>query len=777
MSILIAVLLGFFVAIFAPVISRALKHAAGWALALIPGGLFVWFATFLPLVSAGETFRESTPWVPYIDIHFSFYLDGLSLLFSLIITGIGTFIVIYGSGYLKGHRDIGRFYLSLLMFMGSMLGVVLSDNLLTLFIFWELTSFTSYLLIGYYHEKEASRKAALQALLVTGTGGLALLGGLLLMAVAGGSMEITDLILKADGIREHGFYIAIVVLVCIGAFTKSAQFPFHYWLPAAMEAPAPVSAYLHSATMVKAGVYLLARFNPLLGGTDVWMYTLTGIGALTMVAGAWLALCFTDMKRILAYSTVMALGTLVMLIGIGNPFAIEAMVVFLLGHSLYKGALFMMAGSVDHETGARDILQLGGLRKLMPFTATFGIMAAFSMAGIMLFLGFIGKELVYGAAIGSEFAPVLIASVAVLANMAVVASAGIVTIRPFFGEWKETPKKVHEAPFSMWLGPAVLSITGLIFGFLPLLISGTIMVPAAAAVSGVPMDFYLAVWHGINLPLILSIITLLGGVLIYKIWDPLRTGVLPSFKTLFGVIPESGYDRSVSGMLSLAYWQTLFFQSGYLRYYVMTIIGFTVLLVGFPLITKAGLVVPTDWGGIHFYEWLIAALMIAGVLSAATATSGLVAVISLGVVGYSIALIYLLFSAPDLAITQILVETLTVILVALVLIKLPGVPKKSTAPVKVRNAIISVSVGLVVTLCVFVALSIPFDPFMVDYFAENSYVVAHGRNIVNVILVDFRALDTLGEITVLAVAGVGIFALIKLKNAIKVEKRDEGALK
>ena len=772
MSVLVAVLLGFVVAVFAPWINRLLKDSAGWALALVPAGLFVYFATFLPLIASGETFRETTPWVPYINIHFSFYIDGLSLLFALIISGIGTFIMIYGGGYLKGDRDIARFYLSLLMFMGSMLGVVLSDNLLTLFIFWELTSFTSYLLIGYYHEKEASRRAALQALLVTGTGGLAMLGGVILMALAGGSMEITELVNEADVIREHGFYIAILILVCAGAFTKSAQFPFHYWLPAAMEAPTPVSAYLHSATMVKAGVYLLARFNPILGGTDWWLWLVTGFGAVTMVVAAWLALSYTDMKRVLAYSTVMALGTLVMLIGMGHPYAMQAMVVFLLGHSLYKGALFMMAGSVDHEAGTRDVLLLGGLRKVMPYTFAFGTIAALSMAGIPLFLGFIGKELVYEAALGFSPAPVLIIIVAVLANIAVVASSGIVIIRPFFGELKKTPKHVHEAPVSMWIGPAVLGVLSLAFGFLPFLLSDSIMVPAATAVAGAPLEFHLAIWHGINLPLILSVVTLLGGILVYKVWDNLRGSVMPGYKTAFATIPEAAYDFSLNSMLSVAYWQTLLFQSGNLRYYVMTIVVFTVLLVGYPLVSKAGIYIPVDWSDIHFYEWLLAGLMIAGVLAAATARSGLIAVISLGVVGYSIALIYLLFSAPDLAITQMLVETLTVILVALVLIKLPGVPRKSSPVGRARNIVIAVSAGLMITLTLFAALTIPFDPFMAGYFSENSYVIAHGRNIVNVILVDFRALDTLGEITVLAVAGVGIFALIKLHKAVKVAKEE-----
>ena len=350
---LIAVLSGFILALFVPLIQQGARRATGWILALLPLSLTIYFSTFIPTIGH-ENLIFAYEWLPALGINLTFNLDGLSLLFAIIIAGVGTFIVLYGTGYLAGHHHLGRFYIYILMFMASMLGVVLSDNLITLFVFWELTSITSFLLIGYYHEKPDSRFAALQALLVTGAGGLALLAGLILLGVVSGQWEISALVEQADLIRESPLYLGIFILILAGAFTKSAQFPFHFWLPGAMAAPAPVSAYLHSATMVKAGVYLIARMHPILGHTEAWLYTVTTFGAVTMVIGAYIAWQQTDLKRILAYSTVSALGTLMMLLGLGHHHvAVEAAIVFLVVHSLYKGTLFMIAGAVDHETGTR----------------------------------------------------------------------------------------------------------------------------------------------------------------------------------------------------------------------------------------------------------------------------------------------------------------------------------------------------------------------------------------------------------------------------------------
>lgn len=775
MGMLQAVLLAFIVAFISPYVVRVAKHYSGWVLAALPLGLFAYFMSLYGEVTSGNPIKEVTQWFPGLDINMAFYLDGLSLTFALLITGIGTFIMIYAGGYLKGHEYLGRFFLSIIMFMGSMLGVVLADNLLALFVFWELTSFTSYLLIGFNNEKEESRAAALQALLITGTGGLALLAGAVMMAVAaGGTMTISEIMTQGDILRDHPWYLAILLLVFAGAFTKSAQFPFHFWLPGAMAAPTPVSAYLHSATMVKAGVYLLARMSPALGGTDEWMYIVTGFGAVTMLVGSWLALVYTDLKRILAYSTVMALGTITMLIGMGHEYAFKAAAVFIVGHSMYKGALFMVAGTVDHEAGTRDVLKLGGLRKLMPLTATFGIIAALSMGGIPPMLGFIGKELVYEAALGATFLPTVLIVMAVLANIAVVASSAIVAIRPFFGKEVETPKHAHEAPVSMWIGPAILSALGLIVGLMPFLADRSLFSATATAISGTEMSFYLSLWHGINLPLILSVATLLSGILVFKYWDSIReSSVFKGYGKWAAGVPEAGYEASVSGMLKAAKWQTNVFQSGYLHVYMVSLIAITALGTGFTLLYKGSFLMPETTIGFTIYEVLVGLLMVTAAIAAVRARTALVAITALGLLGYSVALIYVFYSAPDLAITQFLVETLTVILAALVLIKLPKPVIEESTSVKVRDAIIAGIMGTVITVIMLSVLTFEMDFTLSEYFGENSYTLAHGKNIVNVILVDFRALDTLGEITVLAVAGVGIISLVKL--FMKNTKEDQNA--
>ncbi|MEX0928552.1 MAG: putative monovalent cation/H+ antiporter subunit A [Balneolales bacterium] len=760
---LISILSIFALALVAPIVQKYLKHNTGYVLALLPLGIFAYFLSLFPFITGGEIIRTSIPWFSGLEVNLSFFLDGLSYLFALLITGMGTFIVLYASGYLKGHPFLGRFYLSLLLFMASMLGVVLSDNLITLFVFWELTSFTSYLLIGFNHENPKSRRSALQALLVTGGGGLALLAGVLLMGLAGGSLEMSVLLTEGDVLRDHALYLPIMILILAGAFTKSAQFPFHFWLPNAMEAPTPVSAYLHSATMVKAGIYLLARMNPILGGTDPWIYVVTIAGALTMVIGAWLALCYTDLKQILAHSTIMALGTLTMLLGMGHSYAVEAAGLFIIGHSFYKGALFMVAGTLDHETGTRDATRLGGLRKLMPVTAVCAALAALSMSGIVPFVGFIAKELVYEAALGFETIAVVMIIFAVLANIAVVASAGIVAIRPFYGVYKETPRHAHEAPWAMWIGPAILGAASLLLGILPSVIDESLISATASAIGGQTMVSQLSLWHGFNAALALSVFTLMGGVLVYLYWDPLRESMsLKTFNTVFSNMPENGYDHTVAGMLRIAGWQTRLLQSGYLRYYVASMVSVMVLAVGYTLFAKASVPWPAGWAEIAYYEWLLAGLIFLGCYAAIRAETSLTAITALAVVGFSVALIFILYSAPDLALTQILVETLTVILFALVLIHLPKLASEPADSGTFRDAVIAISAGGVMTMLMLAALTFEFDPFISDYYADHSYVTAHGKNIVNVILVDFRALDTLGEVTVLAIAGLGIFALIKL---------------
>lgn len=763
---LVNIALIFIIALIAPWIYRLFKEKTGWILALLPLGSFLYLISHLPRIVAGDNVIESTTWVSmaFFNVNLAFYLDGLSLMFGLIITGIGTFIVLYGSGYLANDAYLPRFYSAILLFMGSMLGVVLADNLISIFVFWELTSFTSYLLIGFTHEQENSRKAALQALLVTGIGGLALLAGLLLMGFASGQWEVSSLLNDGEMIRNHPHYLAILILILSGAFTKSAQFPFHFWLPGAMAAPTPVSAYLHSATMVKAGVYLLARFNPVLGSTEPWIWLVGGFGLLTLFISAWLAISFTDLKQILAYSTVMSLGTMMMMIGLGTELAMKGLVVYIFSHAMYKGALFMIAGAIDHEAGTRNILYLGGLRRYMPISAVAAILAALSMAGIPPLFGFIGKEIVYEAALGSTLWPILFISIAVIANIAIVAASLIVVLRPFFGETKETPKKPHEAPLSMWIGPLTLAILGALFGLFPFLIDKGLMLPAASAVWGGSLQFYLSLWHGINLPLILSILTVVGGLLVYRIWDTLRdSSAMKGYQTTFALFPVYGYEGLVKGMLSLAGWQTRVLQNGLMANYLSTILITALFAIGFTFISRAGLVWNPDFHNVLFHEWALFIVIIASLgVMLKFGNSRLTMIIGAGIVGYGLSLIYLMHGAADLAMTQVLVETLTVILVVLVLIHVPKLKESRTITTRSRDAIVALSAGILMTLLILAVTAMPFDDFISRYYAEKSYPAAHGRNIVNVILVDFRALDTLGEVVVVAIAGIAVFALIKM---------------
>lgn len=771
---LIALISIFVVGLIAPGLYNLFREKTGWLLAILPLSVFIYFISLFPVIADGQTIIQSTDWVPIFDVQLSFYLDGLSMMFALLVTGIGTFIVLYGSGYLAGHEYIGRFFCTILLFMGSMLGVVLADNLITLFVFWELTSFTSYLLIGFSHNSAESRNSALQALLVTGIGGLALLAGLILMGYTAGTFEMSEILNSGDVLRESPLYLAMLILLLAGAFTKSAQFPFHFWLPGAMAAPTPVSAYLHSATMVKAGVYLLARVHPAMGDTDLWFFLVTGFGAATLLISAWLAMCYTDMKQILAYTTVMVLATLTMLIGMGFPLAHEAAAVYILGHALYKASLFMVAGSIDHEAGTRDIAHLGGLRSLMPISAVAAALAALSMAGIPPFFGFIGKELLYEAALEAPMWSTLLITIAVLGNIAVVAAAGIVAIKPFYGPHVETPKHAHEAPLLMWIGPITLASLGVIFGVLPFLIDSGLIVPTASAIFGEPLDFYLSLWHGINLPLILSVVTLLGGIGVYKIWNALQSSTAAGlFSTTFHDGPKGGYQFLVDGMLSTAGWQTRILQNGMLRYYVLTVVVTLIVAVGYTFLTRAGFAWNNEVASVEIYEWTIFISIIISVIAAVTVRSRLAIVVALGVIGFGLALIYLMYGAPDLAMTQVLVETLTVILVALVLVHLPPLQKAEKAGSKLRDAIIALTVGGIFTALTLTAITLPFDMFISEQFAEWSYPAAHGRNIVNVILVDFRALDTMGEVVVVAVAGLAVYALVKMNRRKNKNGGDE----
>jgi multicomponent Na+:H+ antiporter subunit A len=751
----------FLASALAPVACRALGRRAGVVLAAAPALLFARFALFLEPVAGGQAFAESWDWVAGLGIRLAFRLDGLSLLFALLVTGIGAIVLVYGGGYLKGDPRLPRFYAAILFFMAAMLGLVLADDALALFVFWELTGVSSYLLIGFDHEQEKARKAALQALFVTGAGGLALLAGLLLLGQAAGTLQLSALGAHATAIQAHPLYLPALLLVLLGAFTKSAQFPFHFWLPGAMAAPSPVSAYLHSATMVKAGIYLLARLNPALGGTDAWHYLVILAGTATLVTGAVLAYGQTDLKRLLAFTTVSALGTLTLLVGISTELSARAAMVFLLVHALYKAALFLGVGAIDHEAGTRDVRLLGGLARAMPLTAFAVAASALSMAGLPPLFGFVAKELFYEAKYEAPRAGDLVVVASFAGSALVAAAAGLVAWRPFLGRDRGTPKRAHEAPPALWLGPVLLAVLSVALGLLPDVLAVPLVQPAAGAVRGEPTTVTLKAWGGLSPAFVQSLLMLALGALLYLAHDRALLALEP-LRRLASWGPARAYEAAMAGLVALAKAQTRLLQSGVLGWYLVVTIGTTVALGGYALATRVG-PVPLALEAVRPGEALVAVAMLAGAVGVVRARSLLVAVAALGVVGYGVALVFLLFGGPDLALTQLAIETLSVLLFVLVLRRLPRLRTLSPPSERIRDGVVAVAGGAFVTALTLAATAAPHPTPLRDYFAATSLALANGRNVVNVILVDFRGFDTLGEITVLAVAAIGVLALLRLR--------------
>ncbi|MBI9082956.1 MAG: DUF4040 domain-containing protein [Desulfobacterales bacterium] len=732
--------------------------------ALLPLILFAALCAQVPAMVAGNAVSLSWAWVPSMGVNADFAIDGLSVLFGLIVSGIGVFVVLFATDYLHGHRHYFRFFTFLHLFLLSMLGLVFSDNLITLFVFWELTTVFSYLLIGFENENKTARNNARQALLVTGAGGLVLLIGFLMLGSVTGTYRISALSEAAGAIQGHALYPIILVTVLIGAFTKSAQFPFHFWLPNAMTAPTPVSAFLHSATMVKAGIYLLARFHPILGGTPGWMATLVLVGGTTALWGAFLSVGQSDLKRMLAYTTIMALGILTMLLGGQTSATLTAAATFVLVHSLYKSALFLAVGIIDHETGTRDVAQIGGLIRTMPATA-FGVAtAALSMAGFPLFLGFIGKEIMYKGVLTEEMFPAFATTAALLSNALMTAVAGIIAIRPFLGQPRSTPKPPHEAPVGMWLGPAVIGSMCLVFGIIPDWVGRHLIQPAVSAFHPTMESVQLNLFHGFNEALLLSMVTLGLGTGVYLVRRPLRQWIA----SLGRQMPVSGqkvFDSVMAATAKTAEMVTRVVQNGSLHRYLLTIISICTLTSAglWAWNATTGFPIPMPLRSLPLSQWLLVALIAAAVGVVVTARSRVLAVCALGVVGSGAALIFLVYGAPDLALTQLLVETLTLIIVSIILLRLPAFqPLPTVAAPRGRwfDLLVAVSTGILMAGLTMAVTTGPIDRSLTDFFERNSYVLAHGRNVVNVILVDFRSLDTLGEIVVVATAGLAGFSLI-----------------
>jgi multicomponent Na+:H+ antiporter subunit A len=738
----------------------------GWTSSIIPFGLFVALLYLLPQVAAGHVFRLQLNWIPSMGITLSIAIDGLSLLFALIICFVGFFVAIYAAAYLPEKAATGKFYSYFQGFLLAMLGLVTADNILAVFVFWELTTIISYLLIGFDCELEKARQNARQALLVTGAGGLALLIGFLLLGNVANTYDLSRIALQSGAIKTDPLYVVVLTMVFIGAFTKSAQLPFHFWLPNAMTAPTPISAFLHSATMVKAGIYLLARLHPILGGTTVWMATLVITGGITALIGSVLAIRASDLKRILAFTTIMALGILTMFLGGKTTPALTAAMTFLMVHSLYKSCLFLVVGIIDHQTGTRKIDDIGGLLRSMPVTALAAATAALSMAGFPLFFGFIGKEIMYKGALTEEFFPGFATTAALVANALMTAVAVLIIVKPFLGNERKTPLIPREAPWTMWLGPVFMGGLGLIFGIVPDWVGHWLIEPAVRAFHPSMEDIQLKLFYGINEPLLLSIATLSLGALFYLLNQPLRQTV----DYVLRQIPirfEHIYTGGLEGIAKISKMQTGILQNGSLHRYLSIIIGSVTLGVGLPLLLSH---TPFDFVQNPYPEmsgWLLGGIIMVAVVAVVRTRARLLAICSLGVVGAGIAMLFLIYGAPDVALTQLLVETLTVIIVSLVLLRLPrlNARKPARSVGKIWNGFLAIAIGALITALIIAVNQTDLQRSVTDFFETNSYVAAHGRNIVNVILVDFRSLDTLGEIAVVALAGLAGYALIQKRKA------------
>ena len=766
----LSLFLPFLAALAAPVLVKRFGHNAAWVLAIAPALAFAHFALMLPEIAAGGVVTGGYAWVPSFNLSFSWFIDGLSLTFALLITGIGLLIVLYAGGYMKGHPQQGRFLSFLLLFMGAMLGVVVSDSLLMLFVFWELTSITSFLLIGFDHERAASRRAALQALVVTGGGGLLLLAGLIFIWDISGMTQLSMLVRGGDVLRDSPFYLAALLLVLGGAFTKSAQFPFHFWLPNAMEAPTPVSAYLHSATMVKAGVYLLMRLNPVLGDTAAWQILLPFFGGLTMLTGALLAVRQTDLKLMLAYTTVSSLGLLVMLTGFGSDHAIEAAVLYLVAHSLFKGALFMVAGIIDHETGTRDVTKLGGLRKAMPITFAAALTAAISMAGLPPFFGFLAKEEIYYALAHGNPRAVLFTGIAILGNGLMFAVAFAVALKPFLGKPVKTPKHAHEGPLLLWLGPALLALKGLTIALFSGIAHFYISIPMASAIAGEARPVEISLIPHIGVPLGLSLLTIALGIVLYTQLSAVRGLIDRTFKAL-GAGPDRGFDVFIEMLVKVSFHITRLIQPGRLEFYVTATFAVIAAVLLVPLFLYGELPSMPSWPrDMPVHELTFIAIAVAGLIAVLTASSRLTAIIALGIQGFAVAVIFLLFGAPDLSFTQFMVETLSVVILTLVMTRLRLSPSDHRGlGQKLLDSTIAIACGTGFALFLMRATEASFDNRLTDFYNTYSKVIAHGANVVNVIIVDFRGTDTLGEIAVVMITGLAILALIRIRPAAAVK--------
>ncbi|MCU7556389.1 Na+/H+ antiporter subunit A [Macrococcus capreoli] len=780
--ILWIVLLPFIAALLPVVIQKQFsKIHTGWFVLPVPVIASLFFISKLSNIN--PPFFESHRWMPSIGLNLNFKIDGIGLLFALLISIIGALVVFYSIHYLSHREELGKFYTYLLLFMGAMLGVVLSDNILALYMFWELTSISSFLLISFWYVKARSIQGALKSMLITVFGGLMLLGGIAILITITDTTSITEMINQSSTIQQHPLFPLALILVLLAACTKSAQFPFHIWLPDAMEAPTPVSAYLHSATMVKAGIYLVARLTPIFAVSAIWTYSLIFIGLFTMCFASIKAVNQKDLKGVLAFSTISQLGLIMSLLGLGsfafsNQFkemyiiAITASVFHILNHASFKGALFMTVGIIDHETGTRDIRKLNGLLTMMPVTFTMSCLGLLSMAGVPPFNGFLSKEMFITAVlnvVNHAMSSHLILSIIALLLMFIGSMFTFIYCIKllkdiFFGHPKDntSEKPPHEAPLLLLVSPIVLITMMLIISivpnvFLPLLTAAT------ASITNQHVDVaHIHHFHGINSPLLITLAIIVFGALLvatYQHWSKLYS-VLPERFSL-----NHGYDFLLkhSQTTSKSINQFLVFKT--IRFSMSAILVTLILMTVYVFINHSVAINFKSLSTIQPYEMILVGIILIATIMILKAQSRLFSIIMLSAIGYSIALLFVFFNAPDLALTQLAIETISTALFLMCFYHLPKQYRhKESATFKLTNFVIALLAGICVTVIALAAYSNKLYPSIADYYIKHVYDLAAGKNMVNVILVDFRGFDTLFESSVLGIAGIGIYTLIRLRQ-------------
>ncbi|MED4205690.1 Na+/H+ antiporter subunit A [Neobacillus mesonae] len=790
MSLLhIMIFIPFLFAILVPFIHKMCNPRihTGWFVLIVPLGIFLYLLKYIPLTASGKTALFELSWMPSLGINFTAYLDGLALIFALLITGIGALVILYSIYYLSKEKEaLHNFYVYLLLFMGAMLGLVFSDNIFVLYVFWELTSISSFLLIAYWYHRKNSRYGAQKAMLITIAGGLAMLAGLILLSIMADTYSVREMMSMAQEIASHKLFLPAMILLLLGAFTKSAQFPFSIWLPDAMEAPTPISAYLHSATMVKAGIYLVARFTPVFGGSAEWFWLVTGAGIVTLLYGSLNAVQQKDLKALLAYSTISQLGLIMSLLGLGSAalyyrtenessvyaFAVAAAIFHLINHSTFKGSLFMVIGIIDHEAGTRDLRRLGGLAALMPVSFTLAIIGSFAMAGLPPFNGFLSKEMFFTSVLtlieqpvfGAKTLAVLIPIIAWAASVFTFIYCMILVFKTFTGKHhpEKLDKPVHEAPLGMLIPPMILAALVIGIFFVPNVIADYFLKPALAAVvpAQTGLDIKISAWHGWNTEVFMTTGVIACGALLYrslKKWSPVYQ-LYPKGFTL-----NHAYNLVLQGMEDLSLKITKRYMTGFVRDYLVYIFFIIILVLGGAMWLLGGTSFNFSKNApVNAFEVGMVIGMIMAVLTVLLAKLRLTAIIALGALGFLVSLLFVVFRAPDLALTQLVVETVTTVLFLLCFYHLPELQKeKSRISFKLTNLVISLGVGSVFTVLALSANNHRFSETISSFF-EDSYTLAGAKNMVNAILVDFRGLDTMLEILVLCIAGLGVFTLIHM---------------